>query len=460
TGEHNRTFTIKSFIENDFTFNNVTTEGNLETFLQNITLQSGLTVSQADIIYNSTRVSGESFIVGSDIILRKLNLAVPDVTTETNMTFFWSLILSNGVNVNLTTNNQTVLNLGVDNCTSFSNQIFNYTVRDEETQLLLPNATIEIALNMFNSDRSVSVFSFSELFSVNPVEICLNINLTNSSSYLIDSIVRYENIGIGANEYYNIDNFTYNVNTTSQDITLFDLNLSDSTDFQLTFTGSNFLPVEGALVFLDRQYISENIFKTVELPKTDINGQTVLHLVRNDVIYNIRVSKNGIVLGNFENTIAFCDDFTIGDCKISLSSFDSTTQVFSYDSSLGITFTNPSFNNNTKVMSFNFLTSDGTTKTVTMSVEREDIFGNRSLCDDTLTSSGGTLSCVATTNIDDATLRVSISVDGVQVIADSVQVDPSDLGQAGYLVMFVMTITFVLMFSGSKTGILFGMIIS
>ena len=85
------------------------------------------------------------------------------------------------------------------------------------------------------------------------------------------------------------------------------------------------------------------------------------------------------------------------------------------------------------------------------------IFGNRSICSDTLTSSGGTLSCTANPNLDDTTLRVNIFVEGNQVIASSVGIDETDLGQAGYLVFFVMTLTFILMFSGSKTGILFGM---
>ena len=79
--------------------------------------------------------------------------------------------------------------------------------------------------------------------------------------------------------------------TAAQNITLFDLNLSDSTEFQLTFTGDDYLPLEDALIFIDRQYIAENTFKTVELPLTDSNGQTILHLVRNEVIYNIRGSQ-------------------------------------------------------------------------------------------------------------------------------------------------------------------------
>lgn len=459
-GSNNRTLDIKILRENDFTQSNETTEGNLETFLQNITILGGVTISQADLIYNFTRTSSESFVVGDDVILRNLNFLVPDVTTETNISFFWSVILSNGVNINLTSYNQTVFNLGFDDCSSFTNQVFNFTVFNEETQVTLPNADVEISVNLFNKDRSVSVLNFSQSFGTNPSQVCFNRNLTNSSSYLIDSIVRYEDVGAGAIEFYNIDNFTYNVNTSRQDIRLFDLNLSDSTDFQLTFTGSNFLPVEDALVFVDRQYIAENTFKTVELPKTDANGQTILHLVRNDVIYNIRISKNGAILGNFENIIAFCEDFTIGDCKISLSAFDSTQATFEYDADLGITFTNPSYDNSTNVMSFNFLTTDGSAKTVLMNVERDDIFGNRSICSDTLTSSGGTLSCTANPNLDDTTLRISIFVEGTQVIASSVGIDETDLGQAGYLVFFVMTLTFILMFSGSKTGILFGMALS
>ncbi len=454
TNTSSTTWDIKVFEINQ-SYNNETTEGSLETFLATLRLGAGYSISDAVLInYNGTSNTGQSFAVGSNTVLRKADLLIPSVTAETNVSFYWSITLSDATEINLSTQNQTINNLDLDNCSSYTKELFNFTVVDEEEQTILPNATVEIAINVYDQNRDSLIMNYSNLFEkLNPVRICINSDLNNDSTYSVDTIVRYEDTG-NANEYYNIVNQTLTNSTESQKITLYDLNLTDSTEFQLTFTGSDFLPVENALVYVDRQYISENTFKTVELPKTDYNGQSVLHLVRNDVIYNIRIIKDGVVLGNFENLVAFCDDFTIGDCNIELNAFDSVESVFNYNEGLGIIYTSPTYNATESRVSFNFVTSDGSAKTVRLEISRNDIFGNRSICNSSLISSGGTLFCDIDPNIDESVLKVSVYTDEVLTISGQVQLDTTSYGVAGYLIMFVMALSFVFMFSGSKTGVL------
>ena len=408
--EMNRTWIYKIFEINQ-TYSSGTTEGSLETFLASINIGSGFSLTQAILYYNATSNIGQSSAMGNYTKLSKTDLLIPEVTANINMTFYWGITLSDSTVLNLSIKNQTVYNLGLDNCSVYSNELLNFTVVDEEKQTILPNATIEVAVNLYDETRSVVALNYSNLFkSENPLRICLNRNLTEDSSYLMDTIVRYESL-YNANEYYNIVNSTINNNSKSKIITLYDLNLSDSTEFQLTFTGSDFLPVENALVYIKRQYIEENTFKTVELPKTDYNGQTILHLVRNDVIYNIQIIKDGSVLGTFRNLIAFCDDFTIGDCNMELNAFDSVESAFNYDSSLGIIFSAPTYSESTNKISFSFTTDDGETKTVLLSIFRNDIFGNRSICNSSLTSSSGTLTCDIDPNLDESLLLTKVYVD-------------------------------------------------
>lgn len=462
SGNINTSFTSWDYklFEHNQTYNSETTEGSLETFLAYVQLGSGYSIEEVDLEYNLTNYSGQSFTIGIYDILRKEDLLIPNVGADINLSFYWRITLSDSTSINLSSQNQTVYNLALDNCTSYTNELLNFTVVDEEKQTILPNATIEIAVNLYDRDRTIDILNFSNQFEkINPLRICLNRNITNDSSYSLDTVVRYEDIGY-ANEYYNIVNSTINNETTTQKITLYDLNITDSTDFQLTFTGSDFLPVENALVYIDRQYISENTFKTVELPKTDFNGQSVLHLVRNEVIYNIRIIKEGQVLGNFENMVAFCDDFTIGDCNIELNAFDSVEAVFNSDESLGIIFTAPNYNATSDKITFNFVTEDGAAKTVKLEVTRNDIFGNRSICNSTLISSGGTLTCNIDPNLEESVLITKIYVDEVLAVSGNVKLDTSAYGVGGYLVFFIMAMSFILMFSDSKTGVLVSMILS
>ena len=456
----NTTFWEYALLEINQTFNNQTTEGSLETFLATIRIDPTLSINNVNFHYNNSASIGQSFVSGDNIILRRVDFLVPNVETQTNNSFIWEVIFSDSTSANLSIQNQTVNNLGLDNCSSFTNELLNFTVVDEELQTILPNVTIEIAVNVYSEDRAVLIINFSSINeNVNPLRICLNTNITEDTIYSLDSTTRYEESN-HANEYYNIVDSTLTSSSTIQNIILYDLNISDSTEFQLTFTGSDFLPVENALVNVDRQYISENIFKTVELPKTDFNGQAVLHLVRNDVVYNIRIIKDEVVLGNFENLVAFCQDFTIGDCKIELNAFDSVENIFDYDEELGIIFNNPTYNETTNKVSFNFVTTDGTAKEVLLSVTRNDIFGNRSICNSSLISSGGTLTCNVDPNIDESTLNVEVFTDNILTVKGSIPIDTTNYGAGGYLIMFIMAISFALLFSGSKTGVLFSVILT
>ncbi len=456
------TFWNYTILEINQTFDNITIEGNLQNISSVIKLGDGLTISAAILNYNGTLFAGTSTVLGENMEILKSNLVTPSVSADENITFHWSIVLSGGEIINLSDQNQTILNLGIDNCSSFTTKIFNISIVDEEEQTIIVNDTVfEIALNILSSDRSVTVINFSQQFDdINPISICIDQVISPGIQYSMDSIMRYTAEGY-ANEYFNIVDAELTNDTGTTNITLFDLNITDSTEFQLTFKGTDFLPVENALIFVERQYISEDTFKTVELPKTDSNGQTVLHMVRNSVIYNIRVVKDNEVLKIFNNVIAFCQDFTIGNCVINLNAISNESGVFNYDDGVGITYSaTPNYNQTSQVISFSFASTDGTTKNIFMNVERRDIFGNISVCNNTVVSSSGTLSCVAGASVDNATLITTITVDGEEWLTFSTIVDDVGYGSIGYVFWFFFTLALILMFGESKNGVMIGILIS
>ncbi len=462
SGNENSSFIEWNYkvLEINQTFNVNTTEANTETFEANVILGDGLSVAVAVLVYNGTSNVGSVSALGNNTIISVDDVVIPGVDTSVNLSFFWALLLSDSTQINLTSQNQTVFALGIDNCTSFTNKILNFTNVDEELQTLLDNSTMEIAVNIFSSDGDILVLNLSDSFSTNPTTICLNTALTDNSNYLMNVIVKYS-AESSAIEYFNIVDFVLNLQTVNQNITLFDLNLSDSTEFQLTFTGVDFLPVESVLVFVERQYISENVFKTVELPQTDANGQTVLHLVRNDIIYNLRFIKDGETLGTFENIIAFCQDFTIGDCIIDLSAISNESAFEPYGEFVGIIYDSPpSFDSSTNLVSFSFVSDDGTTKTVQMSVERRDIFGNKIVCTNAVVSSSGTLFCNIGANLTETVLFTIINVDDSDLVFNTVVIDETSFGDIGYAAWFFLTLILILMASDSKNAVIIVTLIS
>ncbi len=449
--------------ENSQEFNNEILEGVINTFIANVIIIESNSITIANFIYNGTSIIGSFSQSGNDSILT-IDFLAPNVDTKTNLTFFWSLILLDGQIINLTSNNQTVISISLDDCSVNTIVLYNYTVVDEGNQSLLSdpaNTTTELNINLLDIRRQNYIANFSKKYlKINPFAVCVNENLL-FSTYIIDSIVKYEATGYSI-EYYNIVNATITNSTIPENITLYDLFSADATEFKITFKAEDFTFVENALIYIDRQYIAENnSFKTVELPKTDSSGQTIGHFVRNDVIYNIRVIKDGIVLGNFRNVIAFCEDYTIGACQMILEATPEDFAIFNYDEQLGIIFQSlPTYNENTSAVSFDFSTDDGTIKTILMEVTRDDIFGNRTICNNTITSSSGTLICSVDPNIDDSVLRVSVSVDGQPIVLSNVKLESSDYGNLGYVFWFFLTFLFLLLFAHSKTEVLIGLAVS
>ena len=462
---------LQNIYYNQSSNQNKTVEGgNIDFYLTVNLTNISTTPSDVRLLLNGTSLSSSqssSQQIGISKIYQYLSQStIPDgqgLTTGNIIPWNWTFTI-NDIVTNFTTNhsNITIYDMGVGNCTEYGTLILNYTVKDEEnkTKTGLSGVNIEGAINIFSKEDHNINWNYSTNTTSNPFQVCVPNNSLNTTltEFWLNAIVKYSAIE-HVIEYNNIQNTTLK-NGSLENINLYDLAEVDSTDFRLTFTGSDFLPVENALVVLARQYISENTFETVELPKTDSNGQTILHMVRNDIVYNIQIIKNGELLGNFENIIAFCADFTIGDCTIDLNALSGTQEIYDADADLGIIFTAPEYNSTTNKVTFDFITSDGSVKIMNMVVGRSDVFGNRTICNETLESSGGTLTCDIDPNIEDATISVSISVNGILAVFDLMTLDPTNYGEAGYLVFFVMAMSFILLFSSSKTGVLIGMVLA
>lgn len=363
-------------------------------------------------------------------------------------------VLGFGTNIS----NVTLYKMGVDNCSSYGTQILNFSIKDEDSRTVtgVTGIDMEGAVNIISKEDSSIIFNTSTAKASNSLLFCVPNNALNFTSYWLNSIVKYTSTD-RATEYYNIINTTIQKGF-NQSISLYDLVDNRSTDFRFTFTGSDFLPVENALVYVDRQYIENNTFETVELPATDSNGQTVLHLVRNEILYNIRVIKNGIILGNFERIIAFCNDYTIGDCTIDLNSEQSGDEIFDYDEDIQISYTRPTYNNDTGVVSFSFSTIDGTSKTISMDIMSNSIFGNQTICTNSLTSSSGTLSCNIGTNLTESVIGTNIYVNGQQKAFTTVTISNRGYGVIALFIFFMFLVGSIMTFaSQSKNLLLIGL---
>ena len=441
------------------TFNTQTTETNLETFIINIDYDIvEFTNIVANLIYNGTNFLATDVVTSGNNATYTKAITIPLVPADVNVSFHWSFDLTNTTGTftfNSTTNNQTILNVGLDDCSTNTIRILNYTLVDEEDQLPLTiptdNGTIELDISIFSVDGLLQTTNFSVLVTdTNNASVCITDEALNSSTYSLFAIARYSGLDYST-EYHHIQNLTLNNETGTQNITLYDLLSTDATVFRIIYKDSSFLTLSNAVIQVQRQYVSEGVFKTVEAPLTSSEGDTVAHLVKDDVKYNFVVLKNGVILSTFENLIAFCEDIISENCLITLNAVSGSGRVFDYDDTIKIAHS-INYNETTRLLSVIFSTLDGTSKTVTFEAFKIDELGTTTVCNNTLTSSSGTLSCTVPLSLGNETIYYTLTVDETEVFTGYFSLtDPLDLGDAGLFLLLFLLLMIPFMFVASKS---------
>ncbi len=168
------------------------------------------------------------------------------------------------------------ISIGVDDCTSQTTPVLRINGKDEEKTSDDVNTTLNIFLNPVNGTGTNSSFSLSG--SAN-YTFCSDRNLT------IDSIMEYEGGNIFTHRKYYLNNVFLNTNKITN-VTLYHLNNSKASEIVFTvFDTTTGDRVKGAFIKVLRYYPGENVFRIVEIAKTDEVGQTLGKMVLADVFY-------------------------------------------------------------------------------------------------------------------------------------------------------------------------------
>ena len=414
--------------ENERGVRNATIEGATESYFLDFIIQTG-SLSTVKLWYDGNdTISPFSVISGRNYNATISDKIVQGVDSNKVVDVFWQVNFGS-VEANTTTSTQFIRAFALDDCTSNSIVLYNFTIADEETKTTIPitsNTLARLNLQVFSYATTTSVLDFNSTYSaINSFSVCINSSLT-SERYSNDLQIQYS-ADAYASELYHIQNETLDLNTFNQNITLYDLNSSDVQVFKIIFRDGSFLPVENALMKISRKYIDENLFREVEIPKTDARGEVIAHLVLDDVIYKFDVVKFGTVLKTFANVIAVCQTPLVQECEIDLNSFSESLVVPDFEEAENFQFT-LGYDNETRVISSVFNIPDGSVQLITLNVTQQDSLGT-AVCTDSLTSSSGTLSCVVPTNFGNSTITGKLYLNGnLQAFGDiKIDQDPSQI---------------------------------
>lgn len=360
------------------------------------------TTSNIDSVYivhgNFTNTASIASVSGNIYELSSANLA----QEIGNISFYYSILLNNGSYVNFTTQYQQVNPLLIDNCSNYSYTLFNMTLWDELSINPL-NGTIEADLTITPSTSSIVVQQNSfDFTNIQNASICSSDLLNTSSNYLLSLEVRYFSSNYSS-EFYHIQDMS--IDDTPTNIELYDLADNQTTVFTIVYRGSSTALVDDAILLIQRKYVNEGIFRTVEAPLTSNIGEAIGHFDLDNYKYQIIATKNGEVLDIFTNPLVSCQNEFLGDCVISLRAPPSISGEQSIISTKDFSATATEDNGSVSVT---YAIPSGNSQTVNVQMIQNDRFGSRQLCNTTVFSSASTITCNVNKTLGDSVIDIDI----------------------------------------------------
>lgn len=195
--------------------------------------------------------------------------------------------------------------IALDNCTTYSYPLYNFTIRDEESKDWLSpvsnNTLFEVDLNLSYNGLNLN---YSSSFSqINPITICSEQDISNFN--FLEYLTASHSADNYVSEFYFIDNGT-TLSGTKQ-IDLYPLKTADSTSFLFNYFDEDGLTIDDIIVHVFRKYIGDGLFREVERSKQNAEGDTIVHLVEEDVIYYFKISIENTTIFTSDTYTALCD---------------------------------------------------------------------------------------------------------------------------------------------------------
>jgi len=419
----------------NITYNNQTYEGALTTFDAEVILGGGNTISQAIFEYGDTNYTTSIVYSGGEyMVSSSINAPIVDANTNYSFGFYFTIA---GETYFINSQNQTVINVELTECGVDEDLLMNISLFDEEGRTSL-NGTIELNAQLIGKITGEELITFNETFTgVTYKEICLTPS-DSWDNYYLDVEIRYDAIDY-APELYNIQNADltdYPIN-----LSLFDLVLNDSTEFLIKYQDDSLISVEGAIIQLQRKYIGSDVYETVEAPTTSDIGTAIVHVDLNTNLYKAIVVKDGVVLDIFPSLVFHCENELSGQCTENLlGQIDPDNSV----TSESLTDFSYSVAESNGTITTTFSIPSGTPSNVNILLTQTDTFGNTSLCNQSITSSSGSIDCEYLTTIGDSIVELEISKGGdLQAQQSYVIYEESgvDFLENNYFIVFILALS-------------------
>ena len=391
TSSSNYTYTVGAEIQNLSYYTDVYETQN-QRINATLNLVPGTELYDVKIVHNGTEHQGTFTDTGNDTFLVYATFDTNKLpsATSSNMSFYFRLIYSVGINTflyeNTTSTNQMVSPISLADCAVTTNQTLNFTALNEENLTSLSPfnflATFEYWLGTGDVRKNVSINNLN----VNYSALCLN--PAGNLTYKTTAIIQYEKEGFVKRNYY-----FYNASLTNvtQNINLYLLSTLQSTSFIVSVKDASQLAVQGAYIYSQRYYPGTGNFETVAMGLTDNNGNTVLHFEDETEDYRIIVMKDGVVIYTSPTQKIYC---AATPCTLPIQTGVGGVDGWSKVGNLSnLIYTGPYYDNTTNQIIYTYIDTSGSTSYGRLLVYQYKNAAKQVICDTNSTSNAATLTC-------------------------------------------------------------------
>lgn len=278
----------------------------------------------------------------------------------------------------------TIIGFEVDDCGTGAFNIINFLLFNEDYPTNQINGTLEVLMDYWvtNPDNSLT---FNNSYTNNNVfQMCI---ANESNSINTDLLYAQYTTPSGFTQRFYQINATYAPNETVN-YTLYNFNTTTSiSDLSITTRyRSNYNPYPLVLAHLQRLYVGEGTWRTVQMDRSGDYGNVHFNIKEETTDYTlIFYDENNNILRTTDSMKFVC---TSGVCTLQVLLDEYATTSITGDNTASYTY-----DTDQELLNITWTNNDGDTITTTTRITRESMTGQVVVCDETQSGTSGFVSC-------------------------------------------------------------------
>ncbi len=424
-------------VENEIKYDKTIFESEKHTIIGNFTINPQ--PKSITLHYNGEVIIPNVTSQDNSVYIASVSPLAPIVDETRNITNYFEFEIGSE-KFNSTEFFQTIIDVELStNCAGKFN-VLNLTNYNEET-LALMSAKNEYILNLIDGSGN-TISKLSGNFTGQTISLCSNINISELSSYY--------NLQV---RYY-ADNFTYktyNIESTRTtnlpiSIPLYHLSENRSFLFEINYKDWKYFEHPGAILQIQRQYLEEDAYRTVEIPLIDSEGNSKASFDTRNIKYKLVAVENGKILDIFNNVFPQCQSDLYEVCQMDLRGSQEPETFLSEDFIYRIESDNDGY-----ILTYSI--PSGKPASVSFETEQESVFiDSISNCSKTIFGSSGTIRCGINKTVGDSVVDIKVKKnDELMAYGSSRKAQEAQelFFTNNFFLAFILLLTLILMFVGN-----------